>query len=252
MSLDPTPESISSYKFIFSGNPPSRYLLNEDERTPITYDKKNMLKKLKTEEVYERDLNYNLIPDVLLYHQDGLVHHRGLRIPKISNHQLHVLSTTVVKSCIALDIGNDSMNQRILQQLSDKKKIKLDEFSHLVNNAKEFVQFYKDQSKVIELLISKNTGNKSILDRLKTIIDNGYFSNNGETRYYQFCTLEFEKEKIFDSGHVPLGWLPSDIEPLFPLVEELQKSKKKQGTLNQVMAFGLLANFVGDMQWRNN
>ena len=105
---------------------------------------------------------------------------------------------------------------------------------------------------MIDVLISKKIGNKSILERFKEVLKNGYFLSEQETRYFQFCSLEFEKEKILDSGDVPLGWLPSDVESIIPMIQQLKEVQKRQGTTNKIMAFGLIANFWGDMSFRNN
>jgi len=246
-----TPEhNKTPYKLIFFEK--TRNLLKEEDRVPIPYDETNMLEKLRLQHVYVNDLNYKIIPDVIAYHRKELVPQGKLSRHKFSNNQLKVLCSTVLQSCIAFQIGNWRKNELLLQEISDKKKIGLDEFWYLFHISKEFVQTYNDQNKVIDVLISKKIGNKSILERFKEVLKNGYFLSEQETRYFQFCSLEFEKEKILDSGDVPLGWLPSDVESIIPMIQQLKEVQKRQGTTNKIMAFGLIANFWGDMSFRNN
>ena len=76
-------------------------------------------------------------------------------------------------------------------------------------------------------------------------INGGNFLSYEQYRYYIFCELEIEKEKIFDSGKVPIGWLPIDTDPKYEaILMELEKSKNRQGTINMLLGAGILANSI--------
>ena len=126
------------------------------------------------------------------------------------------------------------------------KKIKQDNFDYLLETTKSFLLDYKNSTNnMIDSLILKNIGNKEILNKLKKRIDGGNFLSHEQFRYYVFCSLEIEKEKIFDSGKVPIGWLPSDTDPKYEtILMELEKSKNRQGTFNMLLAAGILANSI--------
>ena len=40
-------------------------------------------------------------------------------------------------------------------------------------------------------------------------------------RFFEFCQLEYQKNKIYETGIVPLGWLPSDVLNMSILLEKL-------------------------------
>jgi hypothetical protein len=65
--------------------------------------------------------------------------------------------------------------------------------------------------------------------------------------------LEIEKEKIFDSGNVPVGWLPADTDYMYETVlVELEKSKNRQGTINMLLGAGVVASAFHGWSWDSN
>lgn len=86
------------------------------------------------------------------------------------------------------------------------------------------------QIKTLKEAISRNIGNQDILTRMKEELSNSNELNNQDFRYLQFCINELERQKIFEDGVVPMGWLPSDKNDDFAKLNELwdQVSKNKK------------------------
>jgi len=85
----------------------------------------------------------------------------------------------------------------------------------------------ENQINKIDELLLREIGNKSILSRIKDEISIDVSISNHDLRYVQFCLQELERQKIFESGIVPDGWLQSDISlELNDLQKQIGKSKK--------------------------
>ena len=196
-------------------------------------------------------INFNLIPDILIRHHDELVKTRILQSGNIGKsessqyYQLQTLCSQLLQSIISFGHANKTSNEYILDLIDRNKKIKQDNFDYLLETTKSFLRDYKNMNNVFDSLILKNIGNKEIHNKLKKRIDGGNFLSHEQYRYYVFCSLEIKKEKIFDSGKVPIGWLPSDTDPKYEaILMELEKSKNRQGTFNMLLAAGILANSI--------
>ena len=197
-------------------------------------------------------INFNLIPDILIRHHDELVKTRILQSGNIGKsessqyYQLQMLCSQLLQSFISFKHADKTSNEYILDLIDRNKKIKQDNFDYLLETTKSFLLDYKNSTNnMIDSLILKNIGNKEIHNKLKKRIDGGNFLSLEQYRYYVFCSLEIEKEKIFDSGKVPIGWLPSDTDPKYEtILMELEKSKNRQGTFNMLLAAGILANSI--------
>ena len=237
--------SKTKYRSIYS---PGTSNIDLSKKNSIEYDVSDVFQKLKNEVIYPQDVNMNIVPELFTYYHDSFV--RSGRInSKIRDDQLVDTCLTWLNFFNDHKIGNPQTSENISNKLAEKKKLDEDEFTYLVNRTMDTIQLYKDKTRVIDLLFSKNIGNEDILKRAKTIIDNGHFLNEKEYRYYLFCSLEFEKENIFNSGEVPIGWLPSDTNDLVTALEtELNASKKKQGNINMLFAVGHLAGMYNDFR----
>ena len=196
-------------------------------------------------------INFNLIPDILIRHHDELVKTRILQSGNIGKsessqyYQLQTLCSQLLQSFIGFRHANKTSNEYILDLIDRNKKIKQDNFDYLLETTKSFLRYYKNMNNVFDSLILKNIGNKEIHNKLKKRIDGGNFLSHEQYRYYVFCSLEIKKEKIFDSGKVPIGWLSSDTDPKYEaILMELEKSKNRQGTVNMLLAAGVLANSI--------
>ena len=197
-------------------------------------------------------INFNLIPDILIRHHDELVKTRILQSGNIGKsessqyYQLQTLCSQLLQIIIGFRHANKTSNEYILDLIDRNKKIKQDNFDYLLETTKSFLLDYKNSTNnMIDSLILKNIGNKEIHNKLKKRIDGGNFLSLEQYRYYVFCSLEIEKEIIFDSGKVPSGWLPSDTDPKYEaILMELEKSKNRQGTFNMLLAAGILANSI--------
>ena len=237
--------SKTKYRSIYS---PGTSNIDLSKKNSIEYDVSDVFRKLKDEVIYPQDVNMNIVPELFTYYHDSFV--RSGRInSKIRDDQLVDTCLIWVNFFNYHKIGNPQTNENISNKLAEKKKLDEDEFTYLVNRTMDTIQLYKDKTRVIDLLFSKNIGNEDILKRAKTIIDNGHFLNEKEYRYYLFCSLEFEKENIFNSGEVPIGWLPSDTNELVTALKtELNASRNKQGNINMLFAAGHLAGVYNDFR----
>ena len=196
-------------------------------------------------------INFNLIPDILIRHHDELVKTRILQSGNIGKsessqyYQLQTLCSQLLQTIISFGHANKTSNEYILDLIDRNKKIKQDNFDYLLETTKSFLRYYKNMNNVFDSLILKNIGNKEIHNKLKKRIDGGNFLSHEQYRYYVFCSLEIKKEKIFDSGKVPIGWLSSDTDPKYEaILMELEKSKNRQGTINMLLGAGILANSI--------
>ena len=194
-------------------------------------------------------INFNLIPDILIRHHDELVKTGSLQSGKIgksvssSDHQLKNLCLQLLQNLINFKHANKTNNEYVLDLITKNKKIKQEHFDRLLEDTKSFLRNYKNKSKAIDSLISKNIGNKEILNKLKKRIDGGTFLSYEQIRYFTFCSMEIEKQKIFNSGIVPTGWLPDDIDGVIQTIrQDLEKSKSRQTGINAILGGAVIAS----------
>lgn len=84
-----------------------------------------------------------------------------------------------------------------------------------------------NQIKRLEEILANNIGNKEILTRIKEDLSNNIKLNNQDFRYLRFCLRELARQKIFETGIVPEGWLPSDGDAeLKQLQDQVAKNRK--------------------------
>ena len=199
-------------------------------------------------------VNFNLLPDILIRHHDELVKTRRLESNRIgksihsSDNQLKNLCLALLQTFSNFKHANEHNNEVVFGLISKNKKIQQVHFDYLLGSTLTFLKNYKNKSKVIDALISRKIGNKEILTKLKKRIDGGTFLLHEDIRYFQFCSMEIEKQKIFNSGKVPPGWLHDDVNTLIQTVQaNLEKTKGRQGTLNLLLGAGIAAGMWQDM-----
>ncbi len=84
-----------------------------------------------------------------------------------------------------------------------------------------------NQIKRLKEILAYNIGNKEILSRIKEELSNNIQLKNQDFRYFQFCLRELVRHKIFETGIVPQGWLPSDGDAeLKQLQDQVAKNRK--------------------------
>jgi len=203
-------------------------------------------------------VNFNLLPDMLTRHHDELVKTRrrenfghwniiGKSVYS-SDGQLRNLCLALLQTFSNFHHANESSNELVFGLISKGEKIKQVHFDYLLGSTLTFIKNYKNKSKVIDGLISRKIGNKEILTKLKKRIDEGTFLSHKQIRYFQFCSMEIEKQKIFNSGKVPPGWLPDDTDMLIQTVQaELAKTKGSQSNMNVLFGAGILYGLGRDI-----
>ena len=236
-------KETSSKKLGIEKNNMDDVLEREADKITPEYNVTNALEKIQLGYMRMVDINFNLIPDILIHHHDDLVKSHRMGSGKNSNKELRDLCGGLIQSFNEFKHGDQSTNEEISERITNSKKIKQEYFTYLLNTTKSFIEGYKKINNVIDELISKNIGNKEILNRLKKIIDRGTFLPTQPYRYFLFCSLEFEKKKILDSGEVPIGWLPMDTDYVYQsMLVELEKSKSHQGNINLLLGTGVIAS----------
>ena len=215
-----------------------KYQNNKNE-----YDVTNVIKKLDLDLIKKEDINFNLLPEILIHHHDDLVNSSGLGkyFPRgIPNYALRTIIADILRSCIRLKYGKNELNKTVLDCMERDTKITQYEFDYLLTTTKLLIKNYNEIIGIIDNLISDNGGNEKILNSLKTTIEDGHFLSENDNRYLLFCSLELEKKKIHESGVVPIGWLPSDIQTVYQALQNQELINDKQKGLNSLHGLGIL------------
>ncbi len=215
-----------------------KYQNNKNE-----YDVTNVIKKLDLGLIKKEDINFNLLTEILVHHHDDLVKLSGVGkyfSRGIPNYALRTVIADILRSCIRLKYGKNELNETVLDCMQRDVRINQYEFDYLLTATKLLIKNYNETIDLIDNLIADNGGNEKILNILKITIKNGHFLSIDDSRYLLFCTLELEKKKIHESGAVPIGWLPSDIQPVYEALQNQELINNKQNNVNALYGLGIL------------
>jgi len=135
---------------------------------------------------------------------------------KIDSGELRKWAISKLEKLIELKIGDAETNNKLKERLEKNKKIDYDEVDYLEDCLKGSQQLVEEQvgdkTEIIDEMLSRNIGNSKILHEMKTEVLADVKLNDQYFRYLLFCLHELEKQQIFETGIVPDGWLPSDLE----------------------------------------
>ena len=190
----------------------------------IEHDATNAIEKTKLGEITKNEINFNLISEILIHHHDELVEPKGfgkhfnknINNPKLREFIHYVL--TIFKKVYTEE---PKIYTYLIQQMNDDKVFTQEVFDALLTNMRTLIEFYNNRINIVDVLIQNNSKAVKILNVLKTKIKKGIFLDVDEERFFQFCQLEHEKKKIYKTGIVPIGWLPSDVSDMSSLLEKV-------------------------------
>ena len=135
---------------------------------------------------------------------------------KIDSGELRKWAISKLEKLIELKLGDAETNNKLKERLEKNKKIDYDEVDYLEDCLKGSQQLVEEQlgdkTEIIDEMLSRNIGNSKILHEMKTEVLADVKLNDQDFRYLLFCLHELEKQRIFETGIVPDGWLPSDLE----------------------------------------
>ena len=208
----------------------------------MDYDVTNVLEKIKLKQMLGKDIDYNYFPEIITHYHDELVKSKYDQIFKKGYKQelFHIIYH-IISNMKNLNYGNSKSVNYILKKINDYGNFNEDDFDFLIKNSKLFIADYNKRIKKIQELISNEYGNEKILNEIRTTIEQGIFLPSENERYLLFCSLDFEKKKIHESGLVPIGWLPSDIQDIYKTlgknIDELSKHQRSMNITNAGMHF---------------
>ena len=154
---------------------------------------------------------------------------------KVDSDELRKWAISKLEKLIELKMGDAEINHKLKEKLEQNKKIEYDEVDYIEDCLKGSQQLVDDhlgdKVKIIDEVLSRNIGNSEILNRMKTEVLADIKLNDQDFRYILFCLQELEKQQIFETGIVPDGWLPSDLDmknenAIVELRKQIEKNTK--------------------------
>lgn len=216
---------------------------SQEKYSTEDYDATNVLEKISRGLLYRDEINFNMIPEIILYHKQNLVKTSKIGFGSIRNNELRFFIYDLFQLIVFLKYGKEEHNQLVLKLITEDKKMDITVFDYILKRAKEFVDYYNSIPIIIDKIISMNQGNPEILNKMKSVIHSGHYLTWDNYRYFQYCSIEFEKRKIHETGIVPPGWIPSDAERMHDaLVSELNAQSSNQNSKNMLFGLGIIYN----------
>ena len=197
-------------------------------------DATNAIEEIKLGNITQDKIDFNLISEILIHHHDELVESKGFRKHfkdnHINNRRLREFIHYVLTVFKRVYPDEPKFYTYVMQQMDDNERFTQDIFDNLLENMQTLIEFYNNRINIMDILIQENSKSVKNLNVLKTNIENGNFLSDDGERFFQFCLLEHTKKKIYETGIVPIGWLPSDVSKMSKLLEKLDVS---QGNNNE-------------------
>ena len=215
------------------------------ENPRIDYDITNVLEKIKLKQMFGKDLDYNYCPEIISHYHDEIVKPKKFRIfEKGYKQELFVVISHILLNMKKLNYGDIKSVDHVLKIINDNRNFDEDDFNFVLKSSKLFIADYNKRIEKIKELISNKYGNEKILNLLKSNIESGSFLSSIKERYLLFCSLDFEKMKIHETGIVPLGWLPSDVSDMHSLLEKLGISLEENNEMTKRLRNNALGNSI--------
>jgi len=194
---------------------------------PLDYDATNAIKKIKLGLMTKNQIKFNLYPEILLHHHDELVESKGIKkyfVWHSANFELRDFVHFISEILERVYPEESKIYKYLKKQMEEKHVLTQDNFDSLLKDTYSLIEFYNERINIIDTLIETTSKSKKILNAIKTKIQSGYILSDKHERFFEFCVLEFEKNKIYETGIVPFGWLPSDVEKIRKMLEDLNLS----------------------------
>jgi len=193
-------------------------------------DATNAIEESKLGNIAIDKINFNLFPEILIHHHDEFVEPKGMK-QHFKKHfekpKLRELIQFIAEFIKKHPQNSSTFPEYLIQRMVEYKVITEDDFDELLKNTRTIIETCNAYPADIDVLIENDKKAEKVLNLLKNKIEKGNFLSNDDERFFEFCKLEYEKNKIYDTGIVPLGWLPSDVNDLSKLLEKLGFSLKE-------------------------
>ena len=193
-------------------------------------DATNAIEESKLGNIAIDKINFNLFPEILIHHHDEFVEPKGMK-KHFKKHfekpKLRELIQFIAEFIKKHPLNSSTFPEYLIQRMVEYKVITEDDFDELLKNTRTIIETCNAYPADIDVLIENDKKAEKVLNLLKNKIEKGIFLSNDDERFFEFCKLEYEKNKIYDTGIVPLGWLPSDVNDLSKLLEKLGFSLKE-------------------------
>ena len=193
-------------------------------------DATNAIEESKLGNIAIDKINFNLFPEILIHHHDEFVEPKGMK-KHFKKHfekpKLRELIQFIAEFIKKHPLNSSTFPEYLIQRMVEYKVITEDDFDELLKNTRTIIETCNAYPADIDVLIENDKKAEKVLNLLKNKIEKGNFLSNDDERFFEFCKLEYEKNKIYDTGIVPLGWLPSDVNDLSKLLEKLGFSLKE-------------------------
>ena len=136
------------------------------------YDITNVLEKIKSKDITYSDVNFNLIPEIILHYQNILVPEKKFGNPFKKNFKWE-LTTLVFKFLVIMKKHNhDNLEvvEYLIKKIKDEKNLDRNDFDNLLKEVKIFVKTYNERTDIVNELLENNFGNAEILTTIKKTI----------------------------------------------------------------------------------
>jgi hypothetical protein len=187
-------------------------------------DATNAIEESKLGNITIDKINFNLFPEILIHHHDEFVEPKGMK-KHFKKHfekpKLRELIQFIAEFIKTHTLDSSTFSKYLIQRMAEYKVITQDDFDKLLKNTHTIIEVCNAYPATIDVLIETDKKTEKVLNLLKNKIEKGIFLSNKDERFFEFCKLEYEKNKIYETGIVPLGWLPSDVADLSKLLEEV-------------------------------
>ena len=208
-------------------------------------DATNAIEELKLGNITIDKINFNLFPEILIHHHDEFVEPKGMKkhfkkhfdVPKLEQ-----LISYVLEFLNKHQPSSSEFYEYLIKKMIESKVITQNEFEQLLRNTHSLIETYNAYPATIDRLTENNKKAEKTLNILKTRIQEGNFLYDDEERFFQFCQLEYDKNKIYETGIVPLGWLPSDVSDMSSLLEKLGISLEENDETTKRLRNNALGN----------
>jgi hypothetical protein len=187
-------------------------------------DATNAIEESKLGNIAIDKINFNLFPEILIHHHDEFVEPKGMK-KHFKKHfekpKLRELIEFIAEFINKHPLNSSTFPEYLIQRMAEYKVITQDDFDELLKNTRTVIETCNTYPADMDVLIENNKKAEKTLNILKTRIQEGNFLYDDEERFFQFCQLEYDKNKIYETGIVPLGWLPSDVSDMSSLLEKV-------------------------------
>ena len=199
-------------------------------------DATNAIEESKLGNIEIDKINFNLFPEILIHHHDEFVEPEGMK-KHFKKHfekpKLRELIQFIAEFINKHPLNSSTFPEYLIQRMAEYKVITQDDFDELLKNTRTIIEICNAYPADMDVLIENDKKAEKVLNSLKNKIEKGNFLSNEDERFIEFCKLEYEKNKIYETGIVPLGWLPSDVNDLSKLLEKLGFSLKENDKMTE-------------------